>query len=165
MDALAFLHSEHTQLRALLDDLDDALHSTETNRAARLKPATTLVVAESQHESIEQEVFWPAVRRALGDGDAMADEAAGQEAEGTRLLQAIEDTAPGGPEFAAALSAFIVAARAHLEYEERIVWPPFRAAVGRPELDTLGELLATAKRRAPTRPRGTATGRGEQEPE
>lgn len=152
MDALTFLHAEHTRVRALLDDLEDALHSTETNRTERLESATTLVIAESQHESIEQEIFRPAVRRALSDGGSLADKALEQEDEGKRLLQTIEDHAPGRPEFATALSAFIDAARAHIEYEEHIVWPAFRAAVGRPELDSLGEKLSKAQRRAPTRP-------------
>ena len=43
---------------------------------------TNLVIAESQHEAIEEQFFWPAVREAVDNGDELADEAIAQEQEG-----------------------------------------------------------------------------------
>ena len=152
MDALEFLKKDHEDTLAMLDELEDALRSTGDDRTERLKKATTLAIAESQHESIEEEIFWPAVRRSLDNGGDLADTAIGQEDRGKHLLQTIEDNEPASPTFAEALTSFITAAREHIDYEENTVWPAFRAAVGRPELDSLGDKLAKAKKTAPTRP-------------
>jgi hypothetical protein len=113
---------------------------------------TNLVIAESQHEAIEEQFFWPAVRRALDDGDDLADRAIAQEHDGKQLLQQVEHGNPGEPEYHQALEAFIAAGRAHIAYEQDVVWPLLRKAMDAKELEQLGEKLASAKKVAPTRP-------------
>jgi hypothetical protein len=113
---------------------------------------TNLVIAESQHEAIEEQIFWPAVRDALDDGDALADKAIEQEQAGKKLLQTLEDGEPGEPEYHEALREFVSAAREHIAYEQDVVWPLFEAAVTEETLVKLGEKLETAKKVAPTRP-------------
>jgi hemerythrin-like domain-containing protein len=113
---------------------------------------TNLVIAESQHEAIEEQFFWPAVRDALDDGDALADKAIEQEQEGKKLLQQLEDGKPGEAAYQEALQQFVQAGREHIAYEQDVVWPQFEAAVGREQLEKLGEKLERAKKIAPTRP-------------
>jgi hypothetical protein len=113
---------------------------------------TNLVIAESQHEAIEEQFFWPAVREALDDGNELADEAITQEQEGKKLLQRLNDGEPGDPDYQQALQEFVKAGREHIMYEQEVVWPRFEAAVGREELEKLGEKLEQAKKVAPTRP-------------
>ena len=43
---------------------------------------TNLIIAESQHEAIEEQFFWPAVRDALDDGDELAEQALGSRRSG-----------------------------------------------------------------------------------
>jgi hemerythrin-like domain-containing protein len=152
MDALTFLRQDHKSVLGMLEVLDGAPSGTGAHSSGLSTMVTNLVIAESQHEAIEEQIFWPAVRRAVEDGDALADKAIEQEQAGKRLLQQLEDGAPGEPEYQQALQEFVRAGREHIAYEQDIVWPLFEAAVSRQELETLGERLEAAKRIAPTRP-------------
>ncbi|BBZ44309.1 hemerythrin domain-containing protein [Mycobacterium parmense] len=152
MDALTFLRQDHKSVLGMLEVLDGAPSKKGSQVSGLETMVTNLVIAESQHEAIEEQFFWPAVRRALEDGDALADTAIAQEQEGKRLLQQLEDTRPGQPEYQRALQAFVAAAREHIAFEQETVWPKFQAAVGSEELETIGRRLETAKKVAPTRP-------------
>jgi Mn-containing catalase len=57
-----------------------------------------------------EKFFWPVVRSALDDGDALADEAIKQEQHGKNLLQHLLDDKPGETEYHAALQHFVKAA-------------------------------------------------------
>ena len=111
-----------------------------------------VIVLESQHEAIEEQLFWPAVRKALADGDHLADQAVAQEKRGKKLLQGLNDGEPGERNFQEALAKFIKAAREHIAYEEEMVWPRFAAVADPAELDKVGSELEAAKKIAPTRP-------------
>jgi hemerythrin-like domain-containing protein len=152
MDALAFLRQDHESVLGLLEVLDGAPSGSGAQSSGLETMVTNLVIAESQHEAIEEQFFWPAVRDALDDGDELADQAVEQEQEGKKLLQRLEDGAPGEPEYQQALQEFVKAGREHIMYEQNVVWPRFEAAVSREELEKLGERLEIAKKAAPTRP-------------
>lgn len=152
MDALSFLRADHQSVLGLFEVLDGASSGAGAVESGLETLVTNLVIAESQHEAIEEQLFWPAVRKALDDGDALADRAIGQEQEGKKLLQRLADGAPGEADYHDALAAFIKAGREHIAFEQDQVWPAFAAAVGSDELARLGEKLEAAKKVAPTRP-------------
>jgi hemerythrin-like domain-containing protein len=152
MDAVTFLRQDHKSVLGLLEVLEDA-PSGSGSQVSGLEPyVTNLVISESQHEAIEEQFSWPAVREALDDGDALADKAIAQEQEGKKLLQQLEDGQPGEPEYQQALQEFVKAGREHIAYEQDVVFPRFQAAVSREQLEKLGEKLEAAKKIAPTRP-------------
>jgi hypothetical protein len=136
----------------MLEVLDDAPSGSGATSSGLDTMVTNLVIAESQHEAIEEQFFWPAVREVLEDGDALADAAIAQEQEGKKLLQRLEDGIPGDPDYQEALKAFVKAGRDHIAYEQEVVWPAFEAAVSREDLVKMGEKLEAAKKIAPTRP-------------
>jgi hemerythrin-like domain-containing protein len=152
MDALAFLREDHKSVLGMLEVLDGAPSGSGADLSGLATMVTNLVIAESQHEAIEEQLFWPAVRDAVEGGDQLADVAVMQEQEGKKLLQALEDGNPGDPEYQQALRDFVKAGRDHISYEQDVVWPAFEAAVSREEREKLGEKLETAKKIAPTRP-------------
>jgi hypothetical protein len=152
MDALTFLRQDHKSVLGMLEVLDGAPGGAGAHSSGLATMVTNLVIAESQHEAVEEQYFWPAVREALEDGDALADKAVEQEQEGKALLQRLEDGEPGEPDYQEALQQFILAGREHIAYEQDVVWPLFQAAVTEAELVALGEKLETAKKVAPTRP-------------
>jgi hemerythrin-like domain-containing protein len=152
MDALTFLRQDHKSVLGMLEVLDDAPSGSGAASSGLSTMVTNLVIAESQHEAIEEQFFWPAVRELLDDGDALADRAIEQEQEGKKLLQRLEDGIPGDPEYQEALKAFVKAGRDHIAYEQEVVWPAFEAAVSHAESVKLGEKLEAAKKIAPTRP-------------
>lgn len=152
MDALSFLRADHESVLGMFEVLDGAPRGTGAVESGLATMVTNLVIAESQHEAIEEQLFWPAVRKALGNGDELAERAIGQEQEGKKLLQRLEDSKPGEADYHDALAEFIKAGRAHIAFEQDQVWPLFAAAVGKAELEQLGAKLETAKKVAPTRP-------------
>jgi len=152
MDALTFLRQDHKSVLGLLEVLDDAPSGSGSQVSGLGTIVTNLVIAESQHEAIEEQLFWPAVRKTLDDGDALADKAIEQEQEGKKLLQRLAASEPGQPDYQRALKEFVRAGREHIAYEQDVVWPRFEAAVSRDQLETLGEKLERAKKIAPTRP-------------
>jgi len=152
MDALTFLRQDHKSVLGMLEVLDDAPSGSGATSSGLDTMVTNLVIAECQHEAIEEQFFWPAVREVLEDGDALADTAIAQEQEGKKLLQRLEDGIPGDPDYQEALKAFVKAGRDHISYEQEVVWPAFEAAVSREDLVKMGEKLEAAKKIAPTRP-------------
>jgi len=134
----------------MLEVLDGAPTGTGADSSGLETMVTNLIIAESQHEAVEEQFFWPAVRDALGD--ELADEAIAQEQAGKHLLQRLADGKPGDPDYHHALQEFVKAAREHILYEQDVVWPVFERAVGREDREKIGEKMETAKKVAPTRP-------------
>lgn len=150
MDALSFLRADHESVLGLFEILEGARPGADDGGLATL--VANLVIAESQHEAIEEQWFWPAVRRTLDNGDVLADHAIAQEQAGKRLLQRLLDGRPGQDDYHQALAELIKAGREHIAFEQDVVWPVFAQAARRDELDRLGRRLAVAKRVAVTRP-------------
>jgi len=152
MDALTFLRQDHQSVLGMFEVLDGAPSGTGAEISGLRTMVTNLIIAESQHEAIEEQIFWPAVRDALEEGNALADKAIEQEQAGKELLQQLEDGEPGEPGYHEALQQFVHAGRDHIAYEQDVVWPLFQAAVAQDELVKLGAKLEAAKKIAPTRP-------------
>lgn len=152
MDALTFLREDHKSVLGMLEALDGAPTGSGAHSSGLKTMVTNLVIAESQHEAIEEQYFWPAVRDALDDGDQLAEVAIKQEQTGKKLLQRLEDGAPGEPDYHQALQDFVELGREHIRFEQDTVWPKFEAAVSLAEREKIGKKLEAAKKIAPTRP-------------
>ncbi|OBF75460.1 hemerythrin [Mycobacterium sp. 852002-51613_SCH5001154] len=150
MDAITFLRQDHKSVLGLFETLDGAPSGSGAEASGLETMVNNLIIAESQHEAIEEQFFWPAVRDALGDG--LVDKAIEQEQAGKQLLQRLEDGKPGEPDYHEALQEFVRAGREHIAYEQDVVWPQVELAISREELEKIGEKLEQAKKIAPTRP-------------
>ncbi|GGL17314.1 hemerythrin domain-containing protein [Nocardia jinanensis] len=163
MDALTFLRGEHESVLGMIESLERGRGDSEIELQNRAHLATSLVIAASQHEAVEEQYFWPAVRTALPDGDELADRALEQEDTGKQLLERIERSEVGAPEFEQALTEFIAAMREHIDYEQDQVWPRFAEIEPPQDMAGLGDRMAAAKKTAPTRPHpGTPSSPGAQ---
>jgi hypothetical protein len=146
-DALELLRRDHDEIRQLLDRI------AGTADASAARPlAERLISVASGHEAVEEQYFWPLVRRRVLDGARLAGAALGQEQDVKRALGQLEREDLRSAAFAAGLRQLITAARAHLEFEETRVWPNVRLGLSEQELDELGAQLERGKRLAPTRP-------------
>lgn len=128
LDALTFLRQDHKSVLGMLEMLHEAPSGSGADVSGLETMVTNLVIAESQHEAIEEQHFWPAVRAALEDGDALADEAIAQEQDGKLLLQQLADRKPGEAKYHEALQEFVKVGREHIAYEQDVVFPRFEAA-------------------------------------
>jgi hemerythrin superfamily protein len=149
-DALELLGRDHDDVRRLLAALEQSVLADAGQVSEGL--VAQLVIAESGHEAVEEQYFWPLVRRRVQDGPRLAGQAVSQEQESRQVLDLLEKNGPGHPEFPARLRQFIAIGRAHIEFEETQVWPWVRLALSEQELSDLGAQLEQGKRLAPTRP-------------
>jgi hemerythrin-like domain-containing protein len=157
MDALEYLRKDHEEVLALLDELERgpgggrvAADGGDLEHRKRL--VTDLVRAESAHEALEEQFFWPSVRHWLDDGKDLAAPALEQEQSAKPLLQRLEKSSAVDHQFEELLSQVIVDAREHIAYEEDMVWPVVRRTLARSELEAVGEKMAKAAKLAPSRP-------------
>jgi hypothetical protein len=188
--ALTLLRQDHVEVLAMMDELESRRPGAvgAENLAERKALVTDLVMAESRHEAVEETHFWPAVRKALPDGDELADHAIEQETKAKQVLDRLDRLDADDPEFEDLLARLLVDGRAHIRYEQEEVWPKLDAALDAAAMHELGEKMAEAKKTAPTRPhphtppnegvlktagpavaavdrmRDAATGRGKQQP-
>jgi hemerythrin superfamily protein len=150
------LSKDHEEVKRMLTELElgptAATGATSDQLALRKKMVQQLVIEESKHEAVEEMYFWPAVRKALTDGDDLADRAQDQEQEGKVVLDQLDKLAPEDEQFEGRLSEFITAGRAHIAFEETTVWPSLRKVLTAAQADDLGRQLEEGKKTAPTRP-------------
>jgi hemerythrin-like domain-containing protein len=156
VDAITLLREDHVKVLAMLDQLErapgDGRSVTPQDSAARKKLVTELVMAESAHEAMEEQYFWPSVQHWLEEGRDLAAPALEQEQAAKQMLQKLDKLEAGDPKFEDLVSRIVADGRAHIAYEEREVWPVVQQRMARSELDELGERMATAKKVAPSRP-------------
>jgi Hemerythrin HHE cation binding domain len=155
-DAFTVLSADHTEVTSMLDALGStpghAAGASEAVLTARKEVAEQLVIVSSAHEATEEQYFWPVVRDRLDDGDALADEAIGQEGHAKEVLARLDKLDVADAEFDQLLAEYIPAALAHIEFEETRVWPGMRLALSAQESSDLGDKIRAAREKAPTRP-------------
>jgi hypothetical protein len=98
----------------------------------------------SEHEAVEEEYFWPAVRKALPDGDDLAAKALEQEQQGKELLQHLARLDGGDDEFDELVEKLILALRTHVAFEDQ-VFLKVEDALSEGDRDELGRKIRKAK--------------------
>jgi hypothetical protein len=157
-DVFEVLKRDHEEVESLLAALEagpSATESAEEWRGRRREVATRLVMTESQHEVLEEEHFWPALREAAPDGLDLADHAIRQETKTKELLADLEKASEA--QFDRIVERFAIDGRAHIAFEEARAWPALRRAITDTRAAELGERIVEGKKRAPTRPHLTAS--------
>lgn len=154
-DAVTVLGRQHNQVKVLLKQLQ-ALPShttggTPEQMSARKSIVDMITARLSAHETAEEEHFWPAVRKALPDGDGLADGALQQEQQGKETLTELGKLDPDSSDFDELAERLVAQLRKHVAYEET-VFLRVREAMAAKDLDKLGRRLRSAGKRAPTRP-------------
>jgi hypothetical protein len=154
-DATTVLGRQHNQVRYLLKQLQALPSHTTGGSPEHISERKSIVemvtVRLSEHETIVEEYFWPAVRAALPDGDQLADTALEQEQEGKDSLTELGRKDPDSRDFDEHVEQFVLQVRKHVAFEER-VFLRLREAMSPGGLDDLGQKLLSAKKTAPTRP-------------
>ncbi|HEX3796742.1 MAG TPA: hemerythrin domain-containing protein [Acidimicrobiales bacterium] len=149
MDAIAYLKSEHREVNALFTSFEKA---GERAFRSKRKLVDQMIEALSQHASIEEQVFYPAVREAVPAAGDDVLEALEEHHVAKWLLSELDGMDPTAERFTAKVTVLIENVRHHVEEEEHTLFPEVRAHMSRKELQELGDFLRTAKRLAPSRP-------------
>jgi hemerythrin superfamily protein len=146
-EVVAFLKAQHN----LIEDMfDEVLHASDPQ--AREKPFIALRQLLAVHETAEEMVVHPRVRREAGDGDAVVDARLKEEHEAKELLSGIEKLDVTSQQFIDEVTKLRDAVLDHAHHEESEEFPVLQEQVDTDELKRMGTVVRAAEAIAPTRP-------------
>ena len=149
-DAIELLTTDHAEVEQMFRQVESMPESESRNQVVG-----DIVRELSVHAAIEEQILYPAMRKALPDGDTLVQEAIEEHQQVKETLSAIERA--GSPSERDPLLVQLMGnVRHHVDEEETELFPKLRASIGREELRTMGAELANAKKMAPTHPHPNA---------
>jgi hemerythrin superfamily protein len=141
-DAISLLTQDHRRV----DDLFRRFEELGSgNDAERGRLAEQMADELTVHASIEEAVFYPAVRDLLAQGDELVEEALHEHQEVRDTLAELGEMEPGSARFDSAVSTLISEVRHHVNEEENEIFPKLRSAIGQSQLVELGRRLEESK--------------------
>ncbi len=145
-DAIELLTSDHAEVEQMFVQIEAAPEGETRDRLVQ-----GVIRELSVHAAIEEQILYPAMRRALPNGDDLVEEAIEEHQQVKDTLAAIE-RADNPTELDPLLVQLIGNVRHHVEEEENELFPQLRASIDQEQLRTMGSELAAAKKMAPTHP-------------
>jgi hemerythrin superfamily protein len=136
-DAIKLLKADHAEVKEMFEQFESARSS-----AQKSKLAATICQALTAHTTIEEEIFYPAAREALEEGD-LIDEAEVEHQSAKVLIAEIEAGGPDDDLWDAKVKVLGEYINHHVKEEEEEMFP----AVRKTDLDlkALGEEMAARK--------------------
>ncbi len=149
-NAIELLTADHAEVEEMFRQIE-SLPEGE----ARATAVAGVIRELSVHAAIEEQVLYPAMRKALPDGDHLVQEAIEEHQAVKETLAAIE-RADSAAERHPHLVSLIGNVRHHVDEEETELFPKLQASITTGDLQDLGSKLASAKKLAPTHPHPNA---------
>lgn len=149
-DAIELLTTDHAEVEQMFRQVESMPGSDSRNQLVG-----DIVRELSVHAAIEEQILYPAMRKALPDGDTLVQEAIEEHQQVKETLSAIE-RADSPDQRDPLLVQLMGNVRHHVDEEETELFPKLRASIGQEELRTMGAELAKAKKLAPTHPHPNA---------
>lgn len=146
-EVVAFLKAQHNVIE---DMFDDVLHASDPR--AREKPFVELRQLLAVHETAEEMVVHPRVRREADAGDAIVDARLKEEHEAKELLSRIENLEITSQQFIDEITKLRDAVLDHARHEEDDEFPVLERNVDADDLKRMGSAVRAAEAIAPTRP-------------
>ena len=149
MDAITLLKHDHKTLEGLFKKFEKTgpnAHKTQRDLAQKI------VKELSVHASIEEKVFYPAIREAVSDTEDHVLESLEEHHIVKLVASELDGMKPEHERFRAKMTVLIENVRHHVEEEEGELFPQVRQAMGRKALAEIGEALEQAKKTVATRP-------------
>lgn len=141
-EVVEILLRQHAEIRGLLGRMDTSVDESSFGELVRL-----LAV----HETAEEEVVYPSLRRSDPDVSSAIDLRIAEEERAKADLAELEDMTVESPEFPATFAFFRRAVEIHAEAEELSLFPALSSR-DVDELVRMGKLLRLAESVAPTHP-------------
>jgi hemerythrin superfamily protein len=138
-DAITILVDDHKKVKGLFEKFD-ALSDRST--ANKKKVSDQICRELTVHTEIEEQLFYPAVRGPIKDGDMM-DEAIVEHASAKELISEIRDMDPGDDLYDAKIKVLSEQIEHHVEEEETEMFPEVRKS--KIDLVALGEQMGLLK--------------------
>jgi hemerythrin superfamily protein len=149
MDAITMLKDDHKTVKELFTRFESA---GESAHKSKRQIVDRIIEELSVHSAIEEQVFYPAVRSAVEDATDDVLESLEEHHIVKWTLSELEAMDPRDERFDAKVGVLMETVRHHIDEEEGEMFPKVREAVGRKELQELGQEMEEARQAAPTRP-------------
>ena len=147
MDAIKLTKEDHRKVEQLFKKFQQAgprAFKTKEHLAERITKELSV------HASIEEQLLYPALRKAQGNGQV--EEALQEHQEVKEALANLGKLSADDGGFDQTMSQVIEDVTHHAKEEEREMLPKLRQALSKKDLEELGERMKKAKKTAPTRP-------------
>ncbi|UPZ26557.1 hemerythrin domain-containing protein [Streptomyces sp. LRE541] len=145
-DVVALLMRQHGDIRNLFDEVE------ATNSEARQDAFHRLVRLLAVHETAEEEVVHPFVRRKVPGGQDVVEARLAEEKSAKETLAALDDLDTDDPKFMPQLLALRADVQEHARAEERYEFTLIRRSTDTAALAALAKAVKAAEAMAPTRP-------------
>jgi len=144
MNAIDLLKADHERVKALLTQLSE---STERGVKKRTELLAKLEMEISLHTKLEEEILYPAFRKAGGkEQDIMYHEAKEEHRTVDSLvLPDLKQTEPSTTEFSGRVKVVKELLEHHIEEEETEMFPQAKKLLGKALLEELGEQMQAMK--------------------
>jgi len=149
MDAITMLKNDHDTVEDLFKKFQkagDNAHKTKRRLVDRM------IEELSVHAAVEETTFYPFVKGVNEELTSDVLESLEEHHVVKWLLSELDGMSPEAERFEAKTTVLIENVRHHVEEEEQEMFPRVRKALSRDQLNELGDLLARAKKVAPTHP-------------
>lgn len=140
-NAIDLLTLDHDDVREWFDEFED-LVDEGADDAQRQTLALRICNALTAHAAAEEEVFYPAVRAALGDEEEV-DEAESEHASMRELIGQIQSLDPSDDRFDSTVAVLSELVRRHVQEEEGEIFPRMRESQA--DLQSLAEQIAAVR--------------------
>jgi hemerythrin superfamily protein len=143
MDATKLLEQDHKEVEGLFKKFEkagDRAYKTKQELADKIIEELTI------HAEIEEEIFYPAVKREAEQAEDVVLEAVEEHHVAEALMEEIKGLTSEDENFDAKVTVLIESVRHHKDEEEREMFPKVRKAFSSDELEQLGQQLEQAKR-------------------
>ncbi len=134
-----------------LEELMDAYEAPGATAEQRGEAVHSLVRESSMHSVGEEQVFYPAIRKLLPDGDLLADRGLVEHQQVKQLLADLQRMGPLDPGFDARAQVMVADLREHIHDEDSDVLPRVQQAATADQLQEMGEALERIKPFSPIR--------------
>jgi len=126
LDALDLLRADHDKIRMLFKEYD-SLRERGDQDEHKSEIVDEICYELTLHAMIEEEIFYPAVRTALGD-DALLDAALEEHTSARELIAQLEEMYPGDEHFDALLDLLEEEISDHIDREEAELFNAVRSS-------------------------------------
>jgi len=141
-DAVALLKADHKEVKALFQDYQ-ALVDAEADGDERQQLAERICALLTVHATVEEELFYPPAREALGEDADLMDEADVEHASAKDLIAQIQASSPDDLHYDAKVKVLGEYIDHHVKEEEGEMFTQLKKTDL--DLDAIGEELAARK--------------------
>jgi hemerythrin superfamily protein len=138
MDAIKLLKDDHEKVKSLFRQFEKARSEDKKKQLA-----DEIMMELEVHSTVEEEIFYPAVREKVGEDELVA-EAVEEHHVVDVLMKEIKELEPSDERFEAKMTVLIENVEHHIEEEEKEMLPDAKKKLGK-DVEVLGDQMEQRK--------------------